>query len=267
MTPVVRRANPQAITIKTVFTKLIFLSITLVGSLQLKAQDSTITQQEVWPEANLYYNMNDRLRLFALYSATKLKNSAYSDGGFGIYLDYFAYPHFRKKLDLNIRDSTRGYYLWLRAGYLYSSTPPESSDPFKENTFVTEANFRFHLPYAILLTNKNRFDWRIINGSFEPRYRPRLTFEKEMQTAYLYFTPSIYGEYYCYLNRGGFNRFRVSAGVQTKVTSHLEFETYFVHQFDNGKNVKSLNAMGLALKFYFKHSEIKKKSSKNKMPA
>ena len=25
-----------------------------------------------------------------IYSATKLKNSSYTDGGFGIYLDYFA---------------------------------------------------------------------------------------------------------------------------------------------------------------------------------
>jgi hypothetical protein len=43
---------------------------------------------------------------------------------------------------------------------------------------------------------------------------------------------------------------------------HMEFDTYFVHQFDNGKNVNSLDAMGLVLKFYFKHKEIKKKSSK-----
>jgi hypothetical protein len=103
---------------------------------------------------------------------------------------------------------------------------------------------------------------RIINGNIEPRYRPRLTLEKEMRTAYLYFTPSIYGEYYCYLNRSGFNRFRVSASIQTKVTTRLEFETYYVHQFDNGKNVRSLNAMGLAVKFYLKHSEIKKRFSK-----
>jgi hypothetical protein len=42
----------------------------------------------------------------------------------------------------------------------------------------------------------------------------------------------------------------------------MEFETYFVHQFDNGENVNSLDAMGLALKFYFKHKEIKRKFSK-----
>ena len=152
--------------------------------------------------------------------------------------------------------------MWLRAGYMYSTTPPESKDPFKLHTIVTESNVRFHLPYHILLTNKNRFDWRIIDGNFEPRYRPRLTFEKDMHTEYLYFTPSIYGEYYVYFNGEGLNRFRISAGIQSKVTSHMEFETYYVHQFDNGKNVNALDAMGLVLKFYFKHKENKKKFSK-----
>jgi len=229
---------------------------------QLVAQDSSGTKQEVWPEVNLFYKLNDKLRIYALYSATKLKNSSYTDGGFGIYLDYFTLARAREKIGFNTRDSTAGYYLWLRAGYLYSSTPPESEDPFKENTFVTEANVRFHLPYEILLTNKNRFDWRSINGSFEPRYRPRLTVEKDMHTEYLYFTPSIYAEYYVYFHGGGLNRFRISPSIQIKVTSHMEFETYYVHQFDNGKNVNALDAMGLALKFYFKHKEVREKFSK-----
>ena len=260
----VQNANQQPNRYKAALTKFVSIIIIVLCSRQLIAQDSSGTKQEVWPEVNLFYKLNDNFRIYALYSATKLKNSSFTDGGFGIYLDYFTLARGREKLGFDIRDSTAGYYLWLRAGYLYSSTPPESEDPFKENTFVTEANVRFHLPYEILLTNKNRFDWRSINGSFEPRYRPRLTVEKDMHTEYLYFTPSIYAEYYVYFHGGGLNRFRISPSIQIKVTSHLEFETYYVHQFDNGKNVNALNAMGLALKFYLKHKAIKNKFSKKK---
>ena len=140
---------------------------------------------------------------------------------------------------------------------MYSTTPPESKDPFQLYTFVTEANVRFYLPYDILLTNKNRFDWRIKDGHFEPRYRPRLTFEKEFRTRYMYLTPDIYGEYYVYFNGEKLNRFRLSAGIQTKVTSHIDFKTYYVHQFGNG-DVSSLDALGLEVKFYLNHKEIKK---------
>jgi uncharacterized protein DUF2490 len=241
-------------------TLLLFM-ILLLSSRQLVAQDSSGTKKEVWPEVNLFYRLNQKFRIYALYSATKLKNSSYTDGGFGIYLDYFTLSRARGKIGFNLRDSTAGYYLWLRAGYLYSSTPPQSEDPYKENTLVTEANVRFYLPFNILLTNKNRFDWRSINGSFEPRYRPRLTFERDMRTEYLYFTPSIYGEYYIYFHGGGLNRFRISGGIQTKFTTNIEFETYYVHQFDNGQNVNALDAVGIALKFYFNHKVIKKKST------
>jgi hypothetical protein len=245
----------RAIKNDTALRKLIFLIILLSCCRQLVAQDSSGTKQEVWPEVNLFYKLNSTLRIYANYSATKLKNSSYTDGGWGLYLDYFAFPvGLRKKIDPDMRDSTRGYYLWLRGGYMYSTTPANSEDPFKLHTIVTEVNLRFHLPYTILLTNKNRFDWRVIDGDFEPRYRPRLTFEKDLHTAYLYFTPNIYGEYYAYLNQKGLNRFRFSAGVQTKFTKHIEFETYYVHEFANGKGVKNLDAMGFVLKFYYRYT-------------
>ncbi len=232
---------------------LVYLTLLLICSLHLVAQDSSITRQEIWPEIDLYYRFSEKLRIYAHYSATKLRNSDYTDGGFGLYMDYFASPLLKNKLDTGARESTRSHYLWFRAGYMYSTSPPDSKDPFKSHTIVTEINGSIYLPYQILLTNKNRFDWRIIDGNFEPRYRPRLTFEKHLHTKYLYFTPDIYGEYYIYFNRSGLNRFRLSAGIQTKFTDNIEWETYYVHQFANGKYVESLNALGVALKFYFKY--------------
>ena len=62
----------------------------------------------------------------------------------------------------------------------------------------------------------------------------------------------------------GLKRFEISADIQTKVTAHLEFETYYVHQFANGKNVKALDAMGFTLKFYFKYKEAKRNLQKRR---
>ena len=248
--------------LKAASKKFFFLVVLVLCSQLLAAQDSSGTKKEVWPEVNVFYKINDKVRIYANYSATKLKNSSYTDGGFGVYIDYFAFPVVRKKIDPNLRDSTRGYYLWLRAGYLHSSTPPEAKDPFKENTLVTEFNFRFHLPWHIQLTNKNRFDWRTIDAAFVPRYRPRLTFEKDMRTEYMYFTPSVYVEYQVYFKGEGLDRFRVNGSIQSKVTRHLELETYYVHQFANGENVKALDAIGFVLKFYFKYKDRSSKKTK-----
>jgi len=107
------------------------------------------------------------VRLITTAPSNQIKNSSYTDGGFGLCVDYFAFPWLRRKIDPAFgMDSTRGYYLWLRGGYLYSSTPKDVVDPISENTILTEANARFYLPYEIMLTNKNRVDWRIVNGDF-----------------------------------------------------------------------------------------------------
>jgi len=83
--------------IKPALKKNILCIILITSSFSLVAQDTTGTKQEVWPEVNVFYKINNKLRLFALYSATKLRNSSYTDGGYGIYADYFAFPFDNKK--------------------------------------------------------------------------------------------------------------------------------------------------------------------------
>ena len=105
---VVRNANQQPSRYKSTSTKLVFFTILLVCSQQLVAQDSSGTKQEVWPEVNLFYKLNNKFRLYGQYSATKLKNSSYTDGGWAAYLDYFGLPIVRQKLK-EVRDSSNRY--------------------------------------------------------------------------------------------------------------------------------------------------------------
>ena len=138
--------------------KVTYTVIILFSYLQLSAQDSTGTREEGWPEINVYYNFTDRWRLFAMYSLTKIRTSDYTDGATGLYLDYFANKSLRERTNLISIDSSKGYNLWLRVGYYYSTTPKSSSNPVKEHTVATEAHSRFHLPMVTLLTLRNRFD-------------------------------------------------------------------------------------------------------------
>ena len=244
------------------FKRVCFIMILLIMLQHLVAQDTTGVKQEVWPEVNLFYKVNNKLRVFTWYSTTKLKNSGFTDGGYGIALDYFTLPWLKGRIDyLHGKDSVPGQYLWLRVGYSHSNTPADAKDPVTENTFLTEANGRFYLGHDILLTNKNRLDWRFINGDFKPRYRCKLTIEKDMRSEYLFFTPYIFGEYFINLYEGGSdaNRFRLCGGSELKVARHINFEVYFLYQFDNGKALDALTAAGFVLKFYFNHQAVKQK--------
>ena len=215
------------------------------------AQDSTGNQKQIWPELDLYYKINHRFRLYTQISGTRL-NSSYTDGALGAYLDYFSLPWRKKRLDRQLNDTSMGYYLWFRIGYSYSNTTPGDGPSKDEQIILTQADTKYHLPREILLTFRNRFDWRFINSDFQPRYRPRIRFDKNIKSEYMTFDAYMYGEYYFYLNDNSQNRFRFCFGAEIRVLSFMNFETYYLYQFPNSPHVASVNAIGLGLIFYFK---------------
>ncbi|ANE50805.1 DUF2490 domain-containing protein [Flavisolibacter tropicus] len=236
--------------------KAIYIVVFLFYSCHLSAQDTTGAREEGWPEINVFYSFNEKWRLFAMYSATKIRTSDYTDGAVGMYIDYFASSSLRKKFSPQLQDSSRGYYLWLRAGYYYSSTPQKSVSQVKEHAIATESNSRFHLPMNVLLTARNRLDWRFVNGDFKLRYRPKVTIEKEVQTIYLYCIPYFFGEYFVNFIESSSDRFRFCIGLEIKVARYVNFESYYLRQFQNGETVDAVNAVGVALKFYLSKQAI-----------
>ncbi len=136
-------------------------------------------------------------------------------------------------------------------GYSYSDAPP--SDKKKVvNIYETETNNSFHLPEDIILQTRNRLDWRWVNGEFQPIYRPRVKFVRNLKTEYMTLNAYIWTEYFFYLNDNTQNRLRLTIGTEIKVLKFLDFETYYLHQFQNKQYVEPLNAIGLQFDLYFK---------------
>lgn len=124
----------------------------VLGQLARKAQ-------EVWPSVDTYYKLNDKLRLYGTMAGTKKDSTNYTDGSMGLFLDVFAFPVLAKIRGAHLEELP-GKYFRLRAGYQYSGSPPSSEDPFRENLFVSQFDGRPVLPFSILLTLRNRFDFR-----------------------------------------------------------------------------------------------------------
>ena len=222
----------------------------------LLAQDSS-SQKQIWPELDVYYRFNEKFRLYGMISGTR-SNSEYTDGTAGVYLDYFALPWLKGRRYADLHDTTLGYYWSFRAGYSYSNSPP--SDKRKEvNILETETNNNFHLPLEITLIARNRLDWRWVNGEFQPIYRPRLKFIRNLKTAYLTFDTYLWGEYFFYLNDHKEDRFRLTIGSDIKVSDNLDFEVYYLYQFQHLSDVEPLHAIGLQLNFYFRSKSYRRK--------
>ena len=231
-----------------VLKNLLILFLFILTGQFLAAQETT--QKQIWPELNIYYKLNQKFRFNGTYSGTRASGE-YTDGTAGIYLDYFARPLIRGSEDPALLDSARGSYLWFRTGYAYSDTPPNEKTKVI-NTFVTEADAIYRLPQDLLLINRNRFEWRFVNGSFQPIFRPRLKLLRNFVSPFLTFNVYIWGEYFFYLNENTQDRFRLAAGWEFKILSFMNLDTYFMYQFLNSPDVESLKAIGLTLKFYLK---------------
>src|SRR5450432_3002817 len=209
------------------------------------------SQQQIWPELEGYYRINQRFRVYSLISGTKT-NSLYTDGTAGLYLDFFSKPWVRGKINsTDLGHSSTAYYLWFRVGYSYSAAPPNDKKQ-DVNTLETETNNTYHLPADIVLQTRNRLDWRWVNGEFQPIYRPRMKFVRNLRTDYLTFNLYAWSEYYFYLNDNTQNRLRIALGTVIKVLKWMDFETYFMHQFQNKQYVAPLNAIGIQADLYFR---------------
>jgi hypothetical protein len=221
------------------------------------AQKDTVSKQ-VWPEIEAYYRFSEKFRLYSEISGTR-SSSQYTDGTGGIYMDFFAKPWLNaRRNETEMTDSSTGYYWWFRMGYSYSSAPPEDKAKFV-NIFETETNNSFFLPARIVLQTRNRMDWRWVNDDFQPIYRPRMKFIRNLKTEYLTFNVYAQGEYYFYLNDNTQDRFRLTFGTVIKVLKWMDFETYYTHQFPNKQYVAPLDAYGIQFDLYFKSKNYQRK--------
>ena len=119
------------------FLNWLCLGVSLLDVKMLSAQDSV--SKQIWPEVEAYYRINERFRLYSSISGTR-SNSEYTDGTGGIYIDFFAKPWLRERIDkTQMTDSSMGYYWWFRMGYSYSNSPPGAKQK-TVNILETETN-------------------------------------------------------------------------------------------------------------------------------
>ena len=228
----------------SVFVLLVF------GSLVSAQQSGTSTQ--VWPEVDVYVNVKPKIRLFFMGTLSKsvedgeLFNAEAIESQVGAHVDYIPSKH-----------------LILRTGYRFGKSIGED-DPFREHRLITEQTLRKLLPGDLLLSDRNREDWRFINGEFSFRYRNRVTLEREL---HLFkgrtVTPYVSGELFYDTRYDVWNRNRYGFGAQFSIKRRdrllkmllpghdLVLDVYYLRQNDSRASTAHVNAIGMAWSWYF----------------
>ena len=216
----------------------------------LWAQQESSTQEEFWPELNVFIGLNQATRIFLMVSRAKARDFRYAEAMFGAHVDFGIKPRIR--IAMQGLDASKMQHLSGRVGYRYNRSAQDIIDGFREHRGVVELTPRYPLPAKLLLSNRNRVDLRWVNDVFSWRYRNRLTLEREWRVRErLALTPYGSGELYYDSRFDVWNRNRYALGLQTTLTRNIMIDVYFMRQNDSRSNPPHVNAIGAALNLFF----------------
>jgi len=234
-----------------VSARILFLFFSVMGTQLVTAQQPT-SRNEFWPEIDVFIDIRPKVRLFLLGTVSKsvedgeLRNAKGFEAQLGVHVDYIPNQH-----------------LILRTGYRYGTSVGTTDDPFKEHRLITEQTLRQLLPGDLLLSDRNREDFRFVDGDFSFRYRNRVTLEREL---HLFkgrtLTPYVSGEIFYDTRYNTWNRNRFAVGVQTSLRAgplrkmllpkrQVILDLYYMHQNDSRSQPNHTNGVGATLAIHF----------------
>jgi hypothetical protein len=233
----------------------LFLLVLLSGARTIRAQEPT-KRDEFWPSVEVYINVKPKVRLYLVGTVSKaiedgeLFNAQSYEAQIGAHIDYIPNDH-----------------LILRAGYRYGRAVGDNDDGFRENRLLGDQILRKLLPGDLLLTDRNREEFRFITGDFSFRYRNRVTIEREFQFDLPLLrgrtiTPYVSGEIFYDTRFSVWNRNRYAVGVVQSLRRGpilrkllpkrgINLDIYLMRQNDSRSSPSHVNALGAALVFHF----------------
>jgi hypothetical protein len=206
-------------------------------------------QSEFWPELDVYYRLDSQWRLFGLASVTRAREVEYTDVQLGTAIDYSAYP-IAPLVSVVATDYERYRVFQFRLGYTYSRAIGENSGDYLEHRCAVDASIRIPVTERLLLSVRNRGDFRDINGTSSFRYRNRIRVERQTETALVTLNPYLSAEIYYDSRYEMWNRQSYAAGIEWTLSAEFVLETYYQRQNDSRSSPSAVNAFGLVLSFY-----------------
>ena len=213
-----------------------------------RAQDQR--QAETIAEANAYFGLSDRFRLFTTANVTKSLSEGVADSEIGAYLDILALKTIPGLL-LDI-DVARARYLWGRVGFSFGGKH-EGTDleqGYSERQFVFEISGRYPIPLGFTLLTRARFDMRTLSGGHANRFRLRIGMEKEYTVLGTELIPYARAEFLHDSRFGAWNSQIYQVGVDIALSERFRIEPYYAFVVDTAVQPAHVDRLGLVLKYY-----------------
>lgn len=226
--------------------------LSLLASLSFSAAGQTSsTGGEFWPLLNTYTQLQPKTNLLLYGGRNKGEDFAYEQwkvgGVLNLQLKPIRAPH------LPDIDKNKEQHLVLGAGYQYSETI-QSGPPSHEDRILVQVTPQHRPAVGLFLADRNRVEFRWVNGRYSTRYRNQLTAERSFHARGVRFTPYAWGELFFDSKTHSWDENRYAFGVQLPYKRIFMMDNYYQRQNCTTCSPGHLNVWGLTLNFYFRNS-------------
>ena len=230
----------------TLFLK-IFL-ITIFCSVAFAQVQPIITQTKVEPEVDAHIRFASPWRVLAFAGLQQGVGFSYQQWYVAAGLGYQLKPILKSHLE-NI-DPDKEHYFVLDGGYESLGTT-QSGKTSDENRLVLDLLFHYRLTARFLLIDRNRVEFRWVNGVYSTTYRNKLAIEHDFLVQGFRFTPYGAAEVFYDGAQSSWNLELYTVGVQWPYKRLLMLDTYYQRQNCTTCNPRNWNDAGVTLNFYF----------------
>ena len=190
---------------------------------------------QYWSAYNFRHKINDRWGL-VLNPQVRIFDDAtdfsYYESRFGIVYG------FNKHFDLGVN-------------YLFSNTKNTLGKWTDENNLELEATPKWSLA-GFKFSDRNRFEYRIVNGKPKNRYRNNLKISRSVKMGKNEWIPFIGNELFYDFKASEYNQNRFSVGIGKNLSKNLALEIYLMSKMDKtGRDWKNSDIVGTNLQVSF----------------
>lgn len=203
---------------------------------------------QVWATFNASFELSEKTRITVVVEKHNGEEGGYGQEKIG---GIFSYR--MKRVGNLLRgdvDKENEYNLILGAGYEFIMTDQNGTSK-REHRLLLQATPKYVFGLGFLAQDRNRIEFRWNAGTYNFRYRNRLTIDRPFKIRKVRFTPYAAGELFWDRNHHSWNENQYAFGVQWPYKKIFMLNTYFLHQNCTTCSTNPLNVAGITGNFYF----------------
>lgn len=211
------------------------------------------TGSEVWPEVDAHIQLPSNLRALVFAGSQQGVGFPYQQWYLGAGLAY-QWKRVSSHRHTNI-DPDREHLFVFGGGYEFLQTN-RSAKTSDNSRFLLDATSSFRLPAEFLLRDRNRVEFRWVNGAYSTTmYRNRITIERDFLVHGFRFNPYGSSEFFYNGAKDSWYQERYSAGVHWPYKKFFALDTYYLRKNCATCKPANFNVAGVTLNFYLANNK------------